>query len=69
VDAVSESKSLRTDAERLREYLLQRDGHDYDLTDEQLAEKAQEAREWIGGRRWSWTIVAYNAIRDGRPHA
>jgi hypothetical protein len=40
-----------------------------DVSDERLQEVIDGAKAWIGGRRWSWTIVAANFLRDGRYHA
>lgn len=66
---MSNLQADRSDAEALREYLDDM-GYGYsDLTDEELAAVAERAKAWVGGRRWSWKIVARNILRDGAPHA
>lgn len=58
----------QSDAERLREHLLKPGygGTDYGLTDEELTAYAEAARARIHGRRWSWIILAGEAIQKDR---
>jgi hypothetical protein len=58
----------RTEPQMLREHFAFPDSH-AGLDDESLQAVIDGAKEWIAGRRWSWTIVACNYLRDGRYHA
>lgn len=58
--------SSDADIQALREFL----GADAERwTDAELQAAIDTAKQWIGGRRWSWKAVATNVLRDGRPHA
>jgi hypothetical protein len=55
-------------AERLREYLLMAEGTDYGLSDDELQAIAEREIERVreSGRRWSWTVLAADAIRKAQ---
>jgi hypothetical protein len=57
------------DVDRLRGWLERQHAPGADRSDEELREILEGAEEWIGGRRWSFTIVAANFLRDGVYHA
>ncbi len=42
--------------------------HDH-LDDESVQAVIDGAKEWIGGQRLSWKVVAANYLRDGSYHA
>jgi hypothetical protein len=66
IDDMSNVESLR---EYLRNFEKGRDSDLADRSDDELSAAITQAKEWIGGRRWSWHTVARNILRDGRPHA
>lgn len=58
------------DIDALREHLIIYYGTDWDVTDDALLAAAKEARDRVqrSGRRWSWTVLAGEALkRDLQP--
>jgi uncharacterized protein YecE (DUF72 family) len=56
----------KNDVETLRKAIPQWVGTNPDqYTDAELAEIATNAKRWVGGRRYSWVIVACNYMRTG----
>lgn len=59
-----------SDPDMLRETLRQRGMLEQSqLGDEALQLVADRAKRWVCGRRWSWTVVASNYLKDGYCHA
>lgn len=52
------------DAPVLREFLQQRYGTDFGISDDELAARAEETKARIGGLRLSWKVLAAQAIKD-----
>jgi hypothetical protein len=53
----------------LRTYNNGQDAAHAELPDDVVQNAIDGAKNWIGGRRWSWLVVAANYLRDGRFHA
>lgn len=58
-----------SDVESMRRYLDSCNVDHGAWTDERLETAISEAKAWIGGRRWSWHVVATNIVVDGKPSA
>lgn len=58
----------QTEPEILRENPMFPDSH-RNRSDESLQAVIDEAKEWIGGLRLSWSVVACNYLRDGKFHS
>jgi hypothetical protein len=52
------------DVDELRAFLQAQEGTDRHLCDEHLAEAVRDARARVGGRRWSWKVLAREALRQ-----
>lgn len=62
------SSGHNTEVEDFRSSFLFPSEHEH-LSDESLQAIIDGAKEWIAGRRLSWTYVASRYLRDGRYHA
>jgi hypothetical protein len=66
------SATTQDDVKSFREHLRNFEGGRWaghaSRSDAELADAVAQAKAWIGGRRYSWHIVAKNVLEDGRPH-
>lgn len=54
------------DVQALREYLASQDVDHSQWTDERLETVIARVKLRIGGRRWSWKVLAENLLCEGR---